>query len=93
MGIGLTSVAIQRWLLVLTPSRPNFLEMWSSMSSSPMGHAGDTLSAGDIKVDKKNGTVTFPFLLCEGYHYSHLLPHMDVPSYLLENIQHPTGDS
>jgi hypothetical protein len=65
--------------------------MWSSTSSSPVGHVGDTPSASDIKVGKKNRTVKFPCLLCEGDHYSHLFPRMDEASYLLEKIQLPTG--
>jgi hypothetical protein len=65
--------------------------MWSSTSSTHVGHAGDTSSASDIKVGMKKRTVKFPCLLCEGDHYSHLLPRMDEASYLLENIQIPTG--
>jgi hypothetical protein len=73
------------------PGLPKVLEMWSSMSSAPVGHAGDTPSASDIKVGKKKRTVKFPFLLCEGDHYSHLFPRMDEASYILEKIQLPTG--
>jgi hypothetical protein len=73
------------------PGLPKVLEMWSSMSSAPAGHAGDTPSTSDIKVGKKNRTVKFPCMLCEGDHYSHLFPRMDEASYLLEKIQLPTG--
>jgi hypothetical protein len=30
-------------------------------------------------------------MLCEGDHYSHLFPHMDEASSLLEKLQLPTG--
>jgi len=70
---------------------PKVLEMWSSMSSAPIEHASDTLSISDIKVGKKNRTVKFSCMLCEGDHYSHLFPRIDEASYLLENIQIPTG--
>jgi hypothetical protein len=61
------------------------------MSSTPVGHAGDFPSTSDVKVGKKNRTVKFPCMLCEGDHHSHLFPHMDGASYLLENIQVPNG--
>jgi hypothetical protein len=64
--------------------------MWSSMSSSPIEHDSDTPSTSDIKVGKKNRTIKFPCMLCEGDHYSHLFPRMDEASYILENIQLPT---
>jgi hypothetical protein len=48
-------------------------------------------SASDIKVGKNNRTIKFPFFLCKGDHYSHLLPRMDEAYYLLENIQLPSG--
>jgi hypothetical protein len=73
------------------PGLPTVLEMWSSMSSSPVGHVGDTPSSSDIKVCKKKKTVKFSCFLCEGDHYSHLFPRMDEASYLLENIQLSTG--
>jgi hypothetical protein len=59
------------------PGLPKVLEMWSSMSSSPAGHVGDTPSTSDVKVGKKNRTVKFPCMLCEGDHHSHLFPRMD----------------
>jgi hypothetical protein len=73
------------------PVLPKVLEMWYSMSSSPMGHDCDTPSASDINIGKKKRTFKFPFLLCEGDHYSHLCPHMDEASYILEKFQLPTG--
>jgi hypothetical protein len=73
------------------PGLPKVLEMWSSMSSSPAGHVGDTPSTSDVKVGKKNRTIKFPCMLCEGDHHSHLFPRMDEASYLLEKIQLPTG--
>jgi hypothetical protein len=73
------------------PSLPKVLEMWSSTSSAPVGHASDTSSTSDVKVGKKKTTVKFPCMLCEGDHYSHLCPRMDEASYLLEKLQLPTG--
>ena len=73
------------------PGLPKVLEMWSSMSSAPVIHVGDTPLASDIKVGKKNITIKFPCLLCEGDHFSHLLPRMDEASYILEKIQLPTS--
>jgi hypothetical protein len=74
------------------PDLPKVLEMWSSMSSTPVEHVGETLSTSDVKVGKKNRNIKFHFLLCEDDHYSHLCPHIDEASYLLEKIQLPTGD-
>jgi hypothetical protein len=65
--------------------------MCSSTSSTLVGHTGDTPSSSDSKVGKKKRTIKFPCLLCEGDHYSHLCPHMDEASYLLEKLQLPTG--
>jgi hypothetical protein len=65
--------------------------MWSSTSSSPARHVGDTPSTSDIKVGKKKMTVKFPCMLCKGDHYSHLCPCMDEASSLLENLQLPTS--
>jgi hypothetical protein len=73
------------------PSLPKALEMWSSLSSAPARHVGDTPSTSDIKVGKKKTTVKFPCMLCEGDHYSHLCPCMDEASSLLEKLQIPTG--
>jgi hypothetical protein len=73
------------------PGIPKFLEVWSSMSSTPARHASDAPSTSDIKVGKKKTSVKFPCMLCEGDHYSHLFPHMDEASSLLEKIQLPTG--
>jgi hypothetical protein len=73
------------------PGLLKVLEMWSSTSSSPVGHVCYTSSASDIKVCKKNRAIKFPFFLCEGDHYSHLFPRMDDASYILEKIQLPTG--
>jgi hypothetical protein len=62
---------------------PKVLEMWYSMSSAPARDVGDALSTSEIKVGKKNRTVKFPCMLCEGDHHSHLFPRMDEASYLL----------
>jgi hypothetical protein len=71
------------------PGIPNVLEMWSSRSSAPIGHVGDTPSTSDIKVGKKKTTIKFPCMLCEGDHYSHLFPRMDEASSLLKKLQLP----
>jgi hypothetical protein len=73
------------------PGLPKVLEMWSSMSSAPAGHVGDTPSTSDVKVGKKKTTVKFPCMLCKGDHYSHFCPRMDEASSLLEKLQLPTG--
>jgi hypothetical protein len=70
---------------------PKVLEMWSSMSSASAGHGGDIPSTSDLNVGKKKTTIKFPCMLCEGDYYSHLCPHMDEASSLLEKIQLPTG--
>jgi hypothetical protein len=68
------------------PGIPKVLEMWSSMLSAPVEHVGDTPSTSDIKVGKNKTTVKFPWMLCEGDHYSHHCPRMDEASSLLENL-------
>jgi hypothetical protein len=73
------------------PSLPKVLEMWSSTSKSPTGHAGDSPSTSDVKVGKKKTIVTFPCMLCECDHYSHLCPRMNEAYSLLEKLQLPTG--
>ena len=73
------------------PSLPKVLEMWSSTSSASTIHVGDAPSTSDIKVGNKKTTVKFPCMLCKGDHYSHLCPHMDEASSLLEKIQLPKG--
>jgi hypothetical protein len=73
------------------PDLTQVLEMWSSMSSASVGHVNDTSSTSDVQVGKKNQTVKFPFMLCKGNHYSHLCPHMDEASSLLEKLQLPKG--
>jgi hypothetical protein len=56
------------------PGIPKVLEMWSSTSLVPIGHANDTPSTSDVKFGKKNTTVKFCCMLYEGDHYSHLCP-------------------
>jgi hypothetical protein len=45
------------------PGLPKVLEMWSSTSSSPAGHAGDTPSTSDVQVGQKKTTIKFPCML------------------------------
>jgi hypothetical protein len=73
------------------PGLTQVLEMWSSMSSAFVDHVDDTLSTSDVQVGKKKQTVKFPSMLCKGNHYSHLCPHMDEASSLLEKLQLPKG--
>jgi hypothetical protein len=61
-----------------------------SMSSFSRNHASDS------KVGENKIRVKFPCRLCEGIHQTHLFPHMDEASKLLEEIivvqqQLPTG--
>jgi hypothetical protein len=65
--------------------------MWSSTSSASIGHVNDTPSTSDVQVGKKKKIVKFPCMLCKGNHYSHLCPHMDEASSLLEKLQLPKG--
>jgi hypothetical protein len=67
------------------------LEMWSSTSLASVGHVDDTPSTSDVQVGKKKKTIKFPCMLCKGNHYSHLCPHMDKASSLLEKLQLPKG--
>jgi hypothetical protein len=73
------------------PGIPKVLKMWSSTSSASTIHVGDTPSTSNVKVGKKKTTVKFPCMLCKGDHYSHLCPHMDEASSLLDKLQRPTG--
>jgi hypothetical protein len=73
------------------PDLTHVLEMWSSTSSSPVGHVDDTPSTSDVQVGKKKKIVKFPCMLCKGNHYSHLCPRMDEASSLLEKLQLPKG--
>jgi hypothetical protein len=73
------------------PGLTQVLEMWSSTSSGSASHVDDTPSTSDVQVGKKKKTVKFHYMLCKGNHYSHLCPHMDEASSLLEKIQLPKG--
>ena len=73
------------------PGLIQVLEMWSSTSSTSVSHVDDTQSTSDIKVGKKKKTVKFSCMLFKGNHYSHLCPHMDEASSLLEKLQLPKG--
>ena len=67
------------------------LELWSkssdqSMSSTSGHHVDDkTLTMGH-RVEGKQRRVNFPCRLCGGTHCTHLCPHMDEASHLLEEI-------
>jgi hypothetical protein len=71
------------------PGIPKVLEMWSSTSLASARHASDALLTSDVQVGKKKTTAKFPCMLCKGDHYSHLCPHMDKASSLLEKLQLP----
>jgi hypothetical protein len=73
------------------PGLTQVLEMWSSTSSTSVGHVDDIPSTSNVQVGKKKQTVKFPCMLCKGNHYSHLCPRMDEASSLLEKLQLPKG--
>jgi hypothetical protein len=73
------------------PGLTQVLEVWSSTSSAFVSNVDDTPSTSDVQVGKKKKNVKFPFILCKGNHYSHLCPHLDEASSLLEKLQLPKG--
>jgi hypothetical protein len=78
-------------LLKDCPSLSKVIEVWStspfhSMSSSYEQHADDPPSTSHDIVGKKKSRVKFPCMLCKGSHLTHLCPHMDEASKLLEDM-------
>ena len=56
------------------------------MSSASEQHADDLPSTSQDIVGKKKSRVKFPCMLCKGSHLTHLCPHMDAASKLLEEM-------
>ena len=56
------------------------------MSSASEQHADDPPSTSHDTVGKKKSRVKFPCMLCKGSHLTHLCPHMDKASKLLEDM-------
>ena len=69
------------------------MEVWSEKSHQ----LSIDPSTSDSQVPGKKGKVRFPCKLCKGNHQTHIFPHMDEASKLLENLtvpqqEFPTGD-
>jgi hypothetical protein len=78
-------------LLKDCPGLSKVIEVWSTHPSQPMSlaseqHADDLPSTSHDLVGKKKSRVKFPCMLCKGSHLTHLCPHMDEASKLLEDI-------
>lgn len=78
--------------LVNCPGIPKVLEVWSETSHQ----LSIDPSTSDSQVPGKKGKVRFPCKLCKGSHQTHICPHMDEASTLLENLtvpqqEFPTG--
>jgi hypothetical protein len=56
------------------------------MSLASEQHADDLPSTSHDTVGKKKSRVKFPCMLCKGSHLTHLCPHMDEASKLLEDM-------
>jgi hypothetical protein len=78
-------------LLKDCPGLPKVIEVWSTHPRQPMSlaseqHADDLPSTSHDIVGKKKSRVKFPCMLCKGSHLTHLCPHMDEASKLLEDM-------
>jgi hypothetical protein len=78
-------------LLKDCPGLPKVIEVWSTHSRQPMSlaseqHADDPPSTSQDTIEKKKSRVKFPCMLCKGSHLTHLCPHMDKASELLEDM-------
>jgi hypothetical protein len=56
------------------------------MSSASEQHTDDLPSTSHDTIGKKKSRVKFPCMLCKGSHLTHLCPHMDKASKLLEDM-------
>jgi hypothetical protein len=56
------------------------------MSLASEQHANDPPSTSQDTIEKKKSRVKFPCMLCKGIHLTHLCPHMDKASKLLEDM-------
>jgi hypothetical protein len=73
------------------PGLSKVIEAWSThprqpMSSASEQHVDDLPSTSQDTVGKKKSRVKFPCMLCKGSHLTHLFPHMDEASKLLEDM-------
>jgi hypothetical protein len=73
------------------PGLSKVIEVWSTHPHQPMSlaseqHADDPPSTSHDTVGKKKSRVKFPCMLCKGSHLTHLCPHMDEASKLLEDM-------
>jgi hypothetical protein len=78
-------------LLKDCPGLSKVIEVWSTHPHQPMSlaseqHADDPPSTSHDTVGKKKSRVKFPCMLCKGSHLTHLCPHMDEASKLLEDM-------
>ena len=71
--------------LINFPGIPKVLEVWLEKSHQ----LSVDPSTSDSQVPGKNGKVRFPCKLCKGSHQTHIFPHMDEASKLLENLTIP----
>jgi hypothetical protein len=76
-------------LLKDCPGLPKVIEVWSTHPHQPTSlaseqHADKPPSTNHDTVGKKKSRVKFPCMLCIGSHLTHLCPHMDEASKLLE---------
>lgn len=69
-------------LLIDYPCIPKVLEVCSKNSYQLTVDP----STSDFHLPRKNDKVRFPYRLCKGIHHSHILPHIDGASKLLENL-------
>jgi hypothetical protein len=78
-------------LLKDCPGLSKDIEVWSTHPNQPMSlaseqHVDDLSSTSHDTVGKKKSRVKFPCMLCKGSHLTHLCPHMDEASKLLEDM-------
>jgi hypothetical protein len=78
-------------LLKDCPGLSKVIEVWSTHPDQPMSsaseqHTDDLQSTSHDTVGKKKSRVKFPCMLCKGSHLTHLCPHMDKASKLLEDM-------
>jgi hypothetical protein len=73
------------------PGLSKVIEVWSTHPDQPMSsaseqHTDDLPSTSHDMVGKKKSRVKFPCMLCKGSHLTHLFPHMDKASKLMEDM-------
>jgi hypothetical protein len=78
-------------LLKECPGLSKLIEAWSTHPRQPTSlaseqHADNPPSTSHDMVGKKKSRVKFPCMLCKGSHITHLCPHMDEASKLLEDM-------